>query len=106
MTGKPALQTHAHEGALQKRPSAAKPACRGTLSPGKRGAVFQVFEITGDAQKMKNMLDKSLDAVRNKGYAMHNEEPAVGLRCIGAPVFDHTRLPRDTPSALRVLHHE
>jgi DNA-binding IclR family transcriptional regulator len=31
-----------------------------------------------------------LDEVRDKGYSVDDEEDAIGMRCIGAPVFDHS----------------
>jgi DNA-binding IclR family transcriptional regulator len=31
-----------------------------------------------------------LDEVRAKGYSVDDEEDAIGMRCIGAPVFDHS----------------
>jgi IclR family acetate operon transcriptional repressor len=30
-----------------------------------------------------------LDHIRNQGYAIDDEENEVGIRCIGAPIFDH-----------------
>ena len=35
-------------------------------------------------------LRKELQQVRQQGYAIDNEELASGLRCVAAPVFDHT----------------
>ncbi len=37
----------------------------------------------------KNELLKRLADIREKGYAMDNEENSIGLRCIAAPIFDH-----------------
>jgi IclR family acetate operon transcriptional repressor len=35
-------------------------------------------------------LRSNLDQIRVLGYAVDDEEHAVGLRCIGAPIFDET----------------
>lgn len=39
-----------------------------------------------DPEKLRN----HLEMIRRKGYAIDEEENEVGIRCIGAPVFDHT----------------
>lgn len=33
---------------------------------------------------------KQLSEIREKGYAIDDEENEIGIRCIGAPIFDHT----------------
>jgi DNA-binding IclR family transcriptional regulator len=38
-----------------------------------------------DARKFQ----EHLAAVRRQGYAMDDEENEVGIRCVGAPIFDH-----------------
>ncbi|MFO7737757.1 MAG: IclR family transcriptional regulator [Desulfatiglandaceae bacterium] len=42
----------------------------------------------------KKMLKQELEKIRNQGYAVDDEELAYGLRCVAAPIFDHTGLPR------------
>jgi len=39
-----------------------------------------------------------LRRIRDQGYALDEEEMAPGLRCIGAPIFDHTGRPFATVS--------
>ena len=38
-------------------------------------------------------LKAEIALIRKKGYAVDNEELTLGLRCVAAPVFDHTGLP-------------
>jgi DNA-binding IclR family transcriptional regulator len=38
----------------------------------------------------KRQLRRNLDEIRARGFAVDNEEMAAGLRCVAAPVFDHT----------------
>jgi IclR family acetate operon transcriptional repressor len=35
-------------------------------------------------------LRRALDQVRAQGYAVDDEENEIGIRCVGAPLFDHT----------------
>ncbi len=35
-------------------------------------------------------LMKQVEIIRVKGYSMDNEEYTLGLRCVAAPIFDHT----------------
>ena len=51
---------------------------------------------------------QELSAVRQKGYAVDDEELARGLRCVAAPVFDHDNHPAYAVSisgpAMRLTH--
>ena len=42
----------------------------------------------------KKKLRQEFEKIRNQGYAIDNEELAYGLRCVAAPIFDHSGLPR------------
>jgi DNA-binding IclR family transcriptional regulator len=38
-------------------------------------------------------LKADINKIRQRGYAIDNEELSLGLRCVAAPVFDHTGRP-------------
>ena len=42
----------------------------------------------------KEALKKELAKIKDKGYAVDNEELSKGLRCVAAPIFDHTGMSR------------
>lgn len=35
-------------------------------------------------------LDQEIAVVRTRGYSFDDEENVPGIRCIGAPIFDHS----------------
>ena len=53
---------------------------------------FQAVEIkpyTPNTVTSKNKLKKELMQIKENGYSIDDEELSVGLRCVGAPLFDH-----------------
>lgn len=49
--------------------------------------------ITGHTRDTAARLQSDLQRVRSQGYAVDDEENAVGLRCVAAPVFDEHGVP-------------
>lgn len=51
---------------------------------------------------------KELERIRRQGYAVDDEEMAIGLRCIAVPIFDHNAYPKYAMSisgpAMRLTH--
>lgn len=50
----------------------------------------QLKEFTSNTITDKEKLIAHLSEVRARGYALDDEEIMVGLRCVAAPIFDHT----------------
>lgn len=40
-----------------------------------------------------NALEEELALIRSNGFAIDNEENELGIRCVGAPIFDYTATP-------------
>lgn len=53
-----------------------------------KGCSFEAF--TPNTATTPEQLKRELDLVRQRGFSIDNEEFEEGLRCIGAPVRDHT----------------
>lgn len=50
-------------------------------------AVFRPF-TPNTIVNMEDLLEE-LERIREKGYAIDNEEHSIGLRCVAAPIFNH-----------------
>jgi prepilin-type processing-associated H-X9-DG protein len=46
--------------------------------------------LTPNTIASATQLQKELDVIRERGFAVDNEELSIGLRCVAAPVFDYT----------------
>lgn len=40
-------------------------------------------------EKSVSAIEEDLGRVREQGYSVDNEEYIMGVRCVGAPIFDH-----------------
>lgn len=71
------------------------------------GIRFKAF--TPKTLTSKEELLRSLDRVRQRGYAIDDEEMEIGTRCVGAPIFDANHRPvaalSISGSALRLAAH-
>ena len=50
----------------------------------------ELTAFTPNSVTSKEKLKEELLLIKEKGYAIDDEELSVGLRCIGAPLFDHS----------------
>jgi DNA-binding IclR family transcriptional regulator len=51
----------------------------------------QPFKVlTPNTIRSLDLLLADLRATRKRGYALDDEEIEIGLRCVGAPIYDHT----------------
>jgi prepilin-type processing-associated H-X9-DG protein len=51
---------------------------------------IQFEQLTPNTINSNDALKEALMVIRRKGVAIDNEELSIGLRCVGAPVFDYT----------------
>ncbi len=61
------------------------------MDPGRRAAILSRAALPGVTDltiTRRETLAKALEEVREVGYAIDDEEHALGLRCVAAPVFD------------------
>jgi len=50
----------------------------------------KIVKFTNKSHKTIASLKIDLKTCRERGYALDDEEAIAGIRCIGAPIFDHT----------------
>jgi IclR family acetate operon transcriptional repressor len=61
------------------------------MEPVRRQRVLGTMALPRETQRTitdRARLDAEIETVRNQGYAVDDEEHALGLRCVAAPVFD------------------
>ena len=62
-----------------------------------RDRIMETIELKPRGPKTitsKAALKKEFEKIRMNGYAVDNEELSKGLRCVAAPIFDHTGMSR------------
>jgi DNA-binding IclR family transcriptional regulator len=63
------------------------------LPPEQARAILSASKLPVSATDLVNSMDRlfaELADVRSQQYAIDNEEDAPGMRCVGAPIFDHS----------------
>ena len=50
----------------------------------------KIVRITEKTYRTMTALENDLKRIKERGYALDNEETVVGVRCVGAPIFSHT----------------
>ncbi|MEM9148591.1 MAG: IclR family transcriptional regulator C-terminal domain-containing protein [Pseudomonadota bacterium] len=76
--------------------SAAGKAILAHMDAGRRAKLLSaqpLRAITDQTITANEILTRSLEEVRNIGYAIDDQEHALGLRCVAAPIFDETGSP-------------
>jgi DNA-binding IclR family transcriptional regulator len=67
------------------------------LPDDERNRILATIELKPHGPKTitsKEALKKEFENIRANGYAVDNEELSKGLRCVAAPIFDHTGMSR------------
>jgi IclR family KDG regulon transcriptional repressor len=49
----------------------------------------ELVKLTKHSITDKEALKKELEQIKQKGYAIDNEEQEIGLKCVGVPIFDY-----------------
>ena len=49
-----------------------------------------IVKFTDKTHETISALESDLKRCRERGYAFDSEEAIIGIRCVGAPIFDHT----------------
>lgn len=83
-------------GRVKLHASAAGKALLAHMDPNRRSALLARHPLTAITDQTitgVETLTRALDEVRNVGYAVDDQEHALGLRCVAAPVFDETGVP-------------
>ncbi len=78
-------------GRVMLHASAAGKALLAHMEPSRRNAIVAGYALPGVTNltiTRRDALAKTLEEVRAVGYAVDDEEHALGLRCVAAPVFD------------------
>ena len=78
-------------GRVRLHSSGAGKALLAHLEPERRAALLARLELTRETPATicdRERLEEELTLIRRHGYAVDNEEHAIGLRCVAAPVFD------------------
>jgi DNA-binding IclR family transcriptional regulator len=52
--------------------------------------VYPIIGSTPNSHLTVSAIDEDLASVRSRGYATDMEESIIGVRCVGAPIFDWT----------------
>lgn len=85
MQSRTGMRTHVHSTAVGK-------AILAFLPEEQRKEVLERIQLNSRTNKTitnKEALLTQLEEVRSRGYSVDDEENEMGIRCVGAPIFDH-----------------